>query len=103
MVGPLKKAPGGYIHVLVAIDKFTKCIEAWLIAKVTSGQAMKFVTNIVHRFGVPNSNITNIRVDWAVVAHPRANIQVKQANKMIMKGLKSRVFIHLKQLRQQWP
>ena len=28
MIGPLTKAPGGYTHLLVAIDKFTKWIEA---------------------------------------------------------------------------
>jgi len=27
MIGPFKKAPGGYDHVLVAVDKFTKWIE----------------------------------------------------------------------------
>jgi hypothetical protein len=27
MIGPFKKAQGGYTHVLVAIDKFTKWIE----------------------------------------------------------------------------
>jgi hypothetical protein len=26
-VGPLQKAPGGYTHLLVAIDKFSKWIE----------------------------------------------------------------------------
>src|SRR6266508_1162794 len=28
MVGPLQRAPGGYTHLFVAIDKFTKWIEA---------------------------------------------------------------------------
>jgi hypothetical protein len=28
IVGPLRKAPGGYTHLLVAIDKFSKWIEA---------------------------------------------------------------------------
>ena len=27
LVGPLQKAPGGYTHLLVAIDKFSKWIE----------------------------------------------------------------------------
>ena len=31
MVRPLQKAPGGYTHLLVAIDKFSKWIEARLI------------------------------------------------------------------------
>ena len=28
LVGPFKKVPGGFIHLLVTIDKFTKWIEA---------------------------------------------------------------------------
>jgi hypothetical protein len=27
LVGPLQKAPGGFTHLLVAIDKFSKWIE----------------------------------------------------------------------------
>lgn len=57
IVGPLKKAPEGYTHVLVVIDKFSKWIDVWPITKITSKQAVKFVTNIIHRFGVPNSII----------------------------------------------
>jgi putative transposase len=100
MVGPLKKVPRGYTHLLVTIDKFTKWIEAWLIVKIRSEEAMKFFTNIIHRFGVPNSIIMDngtqfmgkkflrfcddnyIRVDWVVVAHPRTNGQVEHANGM---------------------
>ena len=57
MVGPLKKAPGGYTHLLVAIDKFTKWIEARPISMIKSKQAELFFLNIIHRFGVPNSII----------------------------------------------
>jgi hypothetical protein len=35
MIGPLKTAPGGFTHVLVAIDKFTKWIEYKPITKLT--------------------------------------------------------------------
>jgi hypothetical protein len=33
MVGPLKRAPSGFTHLLVAVDKFTKWIEAKPITK----------------------------------------------------------------------
>ena len=59
LVGPLKKAPGGYTHLLVTVDKFTKWIEAWPISVIKSNQAMLFFLNIIHYFGVPNSIITN--------------------------------------------
>ena len=77
-------------------------IEARPIATVKSDQALEFFLDIIHRFGVPNSIITdnstqftarkfhkfrndyNIKVDWAVVAHPRTNGQVERANDMIL-------------------
>ena len=59
LVGPLKRAPRGYTHLLVTIDKFTKWIEARPISEIKSKQAMLFFLNIVHRFGVPNSIITD--------------------------------------------
>ena len=49
--------PGGYIHLLVTIDKFTKWIEAQPISVIKSEQAMLFFLDIVHHFGVPNSII----------------------------------------------
>jgi hypothetical protein len=91
LVGPLQKAPGGYTHLLVAIDKFSKWIEVRPLNSIRSEQAVAFFTNIIHRFGVPNSIITDngtqftdrkfldfcedhhIRVYWATVAHPMTN------------------------------
>ena len=102
LVGPLKKAPGGYTHLLVTIDKFTKWIEARPISAIKSEQAMLFFLDIIHRFGVPNSIIIDnstqfigkkfirfcdeqhIRVDWAIVVHPRMNEQVECANNMLL-------------------
>jgi transposase InsO family protein len=102
LVGPLKKALGGHTHLLVAVDKFTKWIEAWLIVKIRFEEAIKFFTDIIHRFGVPNSIITDndtqftgkkflrfcdenhIRVDCAAVAHPHINGQVECANDMML-------------------
>jgi ribonuclease HI len=43
MIGPFKKAQGGYTHVLVAIDKFTKRIEFKPIASLTSAKAVEFI------------------------------------------------------------
>jgi hypothetical protein len=43
MIGPFKKAQGGYTHILVAIDKFTKWIEYKPIASLTSAKAVEFI------------------------------------------------------------
>ena len=50
----------GYTHLLVAVDKFTKWIEARSISVIKFEQAMQFFLDIVHHFGVLNSiNIDN--------------------------------------------
>jgi hypothetical protein len=63
-----------------------------------------FFTNIIHRFGVPNSIITDhhIRVDWAAVAHPMMNGQVERANGMILQGLKPRIYNDLNKFGKRW-
>jgi len=114
LVGPLQKATGGYTHLLVAVDKFSKWIEARPITNIRSKQVVLFFTNIIHRFGIPNVIITDngtqftgkkfldfcdrhhIRVNWSGVAHPRTNGQVERANGMILQGLKPRIYNRLK-------
>jgi transposase InsO family protein len=61
-------------------------------------QAVTFFTDIVYRFGVPNSIITDNGsqfTDRAAVAHPQTNGQVERANDMIIQGLKPRIFDRL--------
>jgi hypothetical protein len=120
LVGPLQKAPGGFTHLLVAINKFSKWIEVRPLNSIRSEQAVVFFTNIIHRFGVPNSIITDndtqftgrkclgfyedhhIRVDWVAVAHPMMNGQVERANGMILQGLKPRIYNDLNKFDRRW-
>jgi hypothetical protein len=120
MIGPFKKAQGGYTHVLVAIDKFTKWIEYKLIASLTSAKAVEFIQDIIFRFGIPNSIITDlgsnftsseffdfceqrsIQIKYASVAHPRANGQVERANEMILKALRKKVFDKNEKFARKW-
>jgi hypothetical protein len=60
MIGPLTTAPGGFTHVLVTIDKFTKWIEYKLITKLSADRVVNFIRDILHRFGYPNTNITDL-------------------------------------------
>jgi transposase InsO family protein len=110
MVGPLQQAPRGFTHLLVAVNKFSKWIEARPIVNVRSEEAVAFFTDIIYRFDIPNTIITdnntqfmgkkflnfcdgnNIRVDWSAVAHPKTNGQVERAIDMILQGLKPRIF-----------
>jgi hypothetical protein len=66
MIGSFKKAQGGYTHVLVAIDKFTKWIEYKPIASLTSAKAVEFIQDIIFRFGIPNSIITEVGNSWNI-------------------------------------
>jgi transposase InsO family protein len=111
IVGPLRKAPGGFTHLLVTIDKFSTWVEMRPITNLRAEQAVTFFTDIIYRFGVPNSIFTDngsqfngrkllefcdkfhIRVDWAVVAHSQTNGQVERVNGMILQGLKPRISI----------
>jgi transposase InsO family protein len=120
IVGPFRKAPGGFTHLLVAIEKFSKWVEVRPITNLRAEQAVTFFTNIVYRFGVPNSIITDngsqftgrkflefcdkvhICVDWAAVAHPQTNGQVEHANGIILQGLKPRIFDKLNKSGQKW-
>ena len=110
MIGPLTTAPGGFNHVLMAIDKFTKWIEFKPITKISYDRVVTFLLDIIRRFGLPNtiiidlgSNFTSqefwefcenscIDVKYVSVAHPRANGQVERANGLILDGLKKRMF-----------
>jgi transposase InsO family protein len=116
----LQKAPGGFSHLLVAIDKFSKWIEVRPLTSIRSEQAVAFFTNIIHRFWVLNSIITDngtqftgkkfldfcedhhIRVDWAAVAHPMMSGQVERANGMLLQGLKPRIYNDLNKFGKRW-
>jgi hypothetical protein len=60
MIGPFTMAPGGFTHVLVAVDKFTKWIECKPIAKLTPDRVVDLISNILHRFGFPTTIITHL-------------------------------------------
>jgi hypothetical protein len=94
----------------VAVDKFSKWIEARPIVNVHSEEAVSFFTNIIYYFGILNTIITDngtqltgkkfvnfcddnhIRVYWSTIAHPKTNKQVERANGTILQGLKPRIF-----------
>jgi hypothetical protein len=120
MVGPFKTAPGGLMHLLVAVDKFTKWIEAKLIKKLDGSSTIKFFNEIITRYGVSHSIITDngtnfakgvfadyygqkgIRLDLALVAHPQSNGQVEKANGLILAGIKPRLVEPLERSADCW-
>ena len=59
MVGPFKKAVGGFTYFFVVIDKFFKWIEVKPVITITADKVGYFFINIVYRFGVFNRIITD--------------------------------------------
>ena len=120
LVGPLAKAPGGFEWLVVAIDKFTKWIEAQPLVNARAENLVKFFDGIVHRYGVPHEIITDlgsvftsetfqdycdknlIEVHYASVAHPQANGQVEKANGLLLQGLKPRLYDPIKKYGGKW-
>jgi transposase InsO family protein len=110
MIGPFKPAPGGFHWVYIIIDKFSKRIEYKPLISGTAKKTAELLDDIIHRFGLPNSIITDlgstftsndfwnfcdergIVVKYVSVAHPRASEQAERANCMILDALKKRLY-----------
>ncbi|CAN1215297.1 Gag-Pol polyprotein [Linum perenne] len=110
ILGPFPEASGKRKFLIVAVDYFTKWVEAEAVASITAKQIQKFAfKSIVTRFGIPESIICDhgtqfdsqvfkefcddlkINLRFASVAYPQANGQAEAANKLILQGLKKRV------------
>jgi hypothetical protein len=59
MVGSLQTTPCGFTHLQVVVDKFTKWIKAKPIRNLYGATALRFVRDLVVRFGLPHSIITD--------------------------------------------
>nr|GEV99759.1 reverse transcriptase domain-containing protein [Tanacetum cinerariifolium] len=104
------EGPGKVNFLIVAIDYFTKWIEAKAVATITGGQVKKFVwDNIVCSFGIPGEIVSdngkhfsdnpfkdwcdklNITQRFASVKQPQSNGLVERANRSLGEGIKSRL------------
>jgi hypothetical protein len=121
MVGKLHKSwPGGHVYMLVAVNKFTKWVEAALVITQDSTSAINFIKSIVFHFGVPHSIITDngtnftskefknyykslgIKLKFTSVAYPKSNGQVEKANGLICNGIKKRLLAPLEKAKHAW-
>ena len=110
MIRPFKLTPCGFQYMYVPINKFSKCIKYKPLVSATAKKAVELFKDIIHRFGLSNSIITDLRttftghhfwdfcedrcisIKYISVAHPRANGQVKRPNGMILDALKKRLY-----------
>jgi IS30 family transposase len=98
-------------YVVVAVEYFSKWIEAKPLATITSAKVQKFFwQNIVYRFGVPKAitvdNGTQFNAEtfktffdqigtkmhFASVRHPESNGLVERANRIIITGIMKSIF-----------
>nr|GEZ62566.1 reverse transcriptase domain-containing protein [Tanacetum cinerariifolium] len=110
IAGPFSEGPGKVKFLIVAMDYFTKWIEARPVATITWAQVKKFVwDNIVCRFGLSGEIVSdngkqfrdnpfkdwceklNIRQCFASVKHTQANGLVERANRSLQEGIKARL------------
>ncbi|VFQ80927.1 unnamed protein product [Cuscuta campestris] len=110
LVGILPRGTGNNTYLVVAIDYFTKWVEAVPVPTITAEQMTKFVSKkILCRFGVPQQIITDngtqfeaggfneflqswgIKHSYAAVGYPQTNGQVENTNHTIMDGLKKKI------------
>ncbi|GKF09211.1 reverse transcriptase domain-containing protein [Tanacetum coccineum] len=110
IAGPFPEGPGKVKFLIVAIDYFTKWIEAKPVATITGAQVKNFVwDNIVCRFGLPGEIISDNRKQFrdnpfkywceklcilqcfAFAKYPQANGLVERANMSLGEGIKARL------------
>ncbi|GKC66684.1 reverse transcriptase domain-containing protein [Tanacetum coccineum] len=110
IAGPSPKRPEKVKFLIVAMDYFTKWIEAKAVVTISGTQVKKFVwDNIVCRFGLPGEIVSdngkqfsgdpfkdwceklNIIQHFTSVKHPQSNGLVERANRSLGEGIKARL------------
>ena len=110
ILGPFPLAIRQMKYLIVVIEYFTKWIEAEPVARITTHKVQHFVwKNIVCRFGVPRRLVSDnstqfvsqqlgklcaelgIKHVFASVEHPQTNEQVESVNRILLRGLKTRL------------
>ena len=109
-MGSLPQGKRQMKFLLIAIDYFTKWVEAEALATITETKVQNFVwKNIVCRFGIPRTIISDngrqfdsqafrsfcsnlgIRNKYSSPGHPQANGQTKVTNRTLLRLIKSRL------------
>ena len=110
-LGPFLFTSGRVKYLIVVIDYFTKWVEVEPLSTIMVAQAQKFIwRNIFTRFGIPDSMATDnwsqfidqklqgflasykVKYHFTSVEHLQANNQVQAANKVMLQGLKKRLY-----------
>ncbi|GKV39926.1 hypothetical protein SLEP1_g47620 [Rubroshorea leprosula] len=82
LLGPFIKGKEGYTFLVVAVDYFTKLIKAKPLSTTTERKIEEFLFNSILR---------SIELALTSVYTPQSNGQAESANKIVLRGLKTRV------------
>ena len=109
IVGPLPQGKGQVKFLLIAINYFTKWVEAEALATITEARIQSFVLkNIICRFKIPKMIISDngrqfdsqdfrdfcsslgIKNQFSSPRHPQANGKIEVTNQTLLKIIKAR-------------
>ncbi|GAU45602.1 hypothetical protein TSUD_285710 [Trifolium subterraneum] len=103
ILGPFPTAARQVKYLIVAVDYFTKWIEAEPLAKISASNILRFFKrNVLARFGIPQVVFTNKKFQeflatigttqhFTSVEHPQTNGQAEAANRVLLRGLRRRM------------
>ncbi|KAJ4757223.1 Pol-polyprotein [Rhynchospora pubera] len=110
LLGPFPQGQGNVKFLVVAVEYFTKWIEAKPLATITSQKIVDFARHqIVYRYGIPHTFISDngtqftgapfqdfckglgIRSCTSSVCHPQSNGLAEVSNRTILEGLKRKI------------
>ncbi|KAL0303250.1 UNVERIFIED_CONTAM: hypothetical protein Sradi_6193100 [Sesamum radiatum] len=108
LIGKLPRATGQREYLIVAVDYFSKWVEAEPLSKISEKEIIKFVwRNIICRFGIPRAFVTDngtqfqgkefkrwclelkIKQYFTSVGTPQSNGQTEVTNRTILKARKA--------------
>ncbi|GAU40531.1 hypothetical protein TSUD_366960 [Trifolium subterraneum] len=110
ILGPLPTAARQVKYLIVAVDYFTKWIEAEPLAKISASNILRlFKRNVLARFRIPQVVVTDNGTQFTnkkfreflatigttqhftSVEHPQTNGQAEAANRVLLRGLRRRM------------
>jgi transposase InsO family protein len=110
IVGPMPQGRGSRKFLVVAVDYFTKWVEAEALAVITTANVTNFLwRSVVCRFRIPHAFVTDngkqfdcgpfrdwcsellIRNYYSTPLHLKANGQLKMTNKTLERTLKNKL------------
>ncbi|RDX69453.1 Pro-Pol polyprotein, partial [Mucuna pruriens] len=101
ILGPFPPAPGQVKFLIVAVDYFTKWVEAEPVATITTEKIKRFGisaeivsdngTHFASRGTAEFCRERKIRQVFTSIEHPQSNGQAEAANKVILRGLRRRL------------